>query len=446
MNISLGAGLTLAILLTVAVLLAVLASRELVFHWRWQRCLRSAKTMVQSYRLQYPGCEGAVNGPTLEPAIKPNAANANITLEDFFDQLDRIEPAATPLVTFCANEVNLKATERTWDVDSYPNPKGAIGRADGQSVNAASARDWSANMRKMGNTAQGFDEQWGAGWIASRVPKIAGVKDIVAYGKASAAVMLKQHMEVAFSSFDQVSVIDQGPGLGAIGAGYRKLTDSANKYSAASAYVAGKPTDIQFAPTGACITGALSSVMSRSLLKSVALALRTAAKQRTDWMLIAGLSLRQAITDLTEPQTVTATSTAASAVLGIAASQVKVISRAENDNVLGASIDIIQTDFGRIMVTDSDYIGTTTTDVSGAALSAVNTTSGTGTGARGLAAYVGTPTKGHIIKKGNLFKMWGVAPFTEQLGKDGSGDIYDTKCLAMLGIRNPILAGWFNLT
>jgi hypothetical protein len=112
--------------------------------------------------------------------------------------------------------------------------------------------------------------------------------------------------------------------------------------------------------------------------------------------------------------------------------------------VLGASIDIIQTDFGRIMVTDSDYIGKTTVDSSGNALSAVNTTSGTGAGARGLASFYGTPTKGNIIKKGNLFKMWGVAPYTVQLGQDGSGDIYDTKCLAMLGIRNPILAGWFD--
>lgn len=432
------------LVLAVMAIAAVLWIQDLLMKRRWNICLNQAKSIVTAHRLAYPGCEGAINGLTLEPAVKANAASANITLEDFLDQLDRIEPAATPLTTMCANEIELKATERSWDVDSYPSPKGALGRADGEAVTTASARNWAANMRKMGNIAQGHSETWGAGWIASRIPRIAGVTDIVAYGKASAAVMLKQHMEVAFGSFDQVAVIDQGSGLGAIGAGYLKLTDFANRYTAASAYVAGKPTDLHYAPTGACVTGALASVMARSLLKTVAFALRTAAKQKMDWMLVAGLSLRQAITDLTDPTTTTTTASAGA--LSQAATQVKIISRGEQDNVLGASIDVIQTDFGRILVTDSDYIGTTTTDVSGAALSAVNTTSGTGAGARGNAAFVSTPKKGVIVKKGNLFKMWGVAPFTEQLGKDGGGDTYDTKCVTMLGIRNPILAGWFNLT
>lgn len=383
-------------------------------------------------------------GLILEPAIKPAAATQNITLEDFLDQLDRIEPAQTPMTTFCANEVNLKATERTWNVDTYPAPKGAIGRADGQSVTSASARDWSANMRKMGNLAQGFDEQWGVGWIAEKVPQIAGVKDPLAYAKASANVMLKRHMEVAFSSMDQTAVIDQGPGLGAIGAGYRKLVDYGNRYTAASAYKAGAPTDQQYSPTGACYTGTatMTATVSRGFLKTVSKALRTAAQQRTDWTLIAGLNLRQAITDLTEPQTVSTTATG----IGIAASQIKVLSRAEQESQLGTSIDIVQTDYGRIMVTDTDYIGTTTTDVSGNALSAWATTSGTGAGARGLAASVINANAGLLIKKGNLFKMWGVAPYSVKLGEDGSGDIYDSKCLAMLGVRNPILAAFWNFT
>jgi len=387
-------------------------------------------------------------GLILEPAIKPAAATQNITLEDFLDQLDRIEPAQTPMTSFCANEVNLKATERSWNVDDYPSPKGAVGRADGQSVTAASSRDWSANMRKMGNIGQGFDEQWGVGWIAEKVPHIAGVKDPLAYAKASAALMLKRHMEVAFSSTDQTAIMDLGPGLGAIGAGYVSLISYGNRYTGPTAYAAGKATDRHYSPTAACYTGTatMTATVSRGFLKTVAKALRTAAQRRTDWMLIAGLSLRQAITDLTEPQSTTAGSTTASGWGYGFATQIKVLTRAEQESTLGTSIDIVQTDFGRIMVTDSDYIGTTTTSSTGGTLSGYTSISGTGAGGRGNATSIINANAGLLIKKGNLFKMWGVAPYSVQLGQDGSGDIFDSKCLAMLGVRSPILGAFWNFT
>lgn len=386
---------------------------------------------------------------TLEPALKPAAANQNITLEDFLDQMDRIQPAQTPLTSFAANEINLKATERSWNIDVYPNPAGALGRADGEA--AGTAYDWSTNMRKMGNIMQGFSRQWGVGWIAEKVPHVAGVRDVLSYAKASAAVMLKVDMEVAFSSMDQYAVIDQGPGLGAITAPYRKLIDATNGYGNASSYVAGKPPGTASAntwasPTAACYTGtaAMTATVTRSFLKTVSKALRTAAKQNTDWTLIAGLSLRQAITDLTEPQTSSTTVTAG----GVAevATQIKVLSRAEQESTLGTSIDVIQTDFGRFMVVPTDYIGTTTTDVSGSALSGWASISGTGAGGRGLAAFVNNANAGLVLKKGNLFKSWGIAPYTVELSQTGAGDSYDTKCGVTLGVRNPILGAFWNFT
>lgn len=374
---------------------------------------------------------------TTEPGLRV-ARSKDITHEDFVDKLDRIAPAATPMMSMARNEVKLKAVDRAWNVDSYPGPKGAVGRADNEAAPAsgdAGSRDWSANVRKMGNIAQGFSETWRRGWIAD-VPQIAGVSDIDSYAKAGAYELLKQHAEVAMSSFDQVAVYDQGPKLGAVMAGYRKLTDDANKYAAASVYAIGKPTDIHAAPTGACLTGALTAVHNRAMWKSVALALRTAAKQNGDWMLVAGLSLRQAVTDLTD------SASATTAAGGAAATQVRVLLRNESDNTLGATVDVIQTDFGRIMVTTSDYIGTTTTDVTGGALSAVNTASAH----RVLASFVSSLKSGLIIKKGNTFKTWAKTPYSEKLGADGAGDSYDAKCLLTMGVDNPIKAGWLLLT
>jgi hypothetical protein len=365
---------------------------------------------------------------------RSNSVYNQITDEDFANQIDRIDPAETPFLSLCRTEVKLNSVDRSWNVDSFPSPKGAVGRADNETAPASSSalsRDWSANIRKMGNVAQGFSETWRLGW-QSDVPKIAGVADIAARARESAYTMLKQHMEVAFTSFDQVAVYDQGSGLGAVCAGYRKLTDDANKYASPSAYAIGKPTDLHAAPTGACSSAAMSSTHTRALWKTVSKALRTAAKQNGDWTLIASLGLRQAVTDLTDPVT------ASSAVSAMAATQIRVVLAGEQDTILGSSVDVIRTDFGRILVTTSDYIGTTTTDSTGGALTAVNTAAT----ARALATSQNMANAGIIVKRGNVFKTYAKMPYTTQLGADGGGDAFDSKCLATWGIDNPIKAGW----
>ena len=158
-------------------------------------------------------------GPTLEPTLTTEPAAANITLEDYLNQLDRIEPAQTPMTTFAANQVKLKSTERSWNVDTYPTPNGATGRADGEQVNTATMYSWNTNMRKMGNLMQGFARPLGVGWQAQEVPQIAGVSNLLSYAKASAMVMLKVDMECAFSSLDQPAVITRDPDWAAFAPG-----------------------------------------------------------------------------------------------------------------------------------------------------------------------------------------------------------------------------------
>lgn len=382
---------------------------------------------------------------TTEPGLRVQRSK-DITHEDYLDAIDRILPAQTPLLSFCQNEVKLKAIDRQWNVDSFPAPKGALGRADGEAApgsGSALSRDWSAAIRKMGNIAQAFTETWRVGWIAGQVPQIAGVADVNAYSKAGALLALKQHKEVAFCSTDQTALYDVSSSLGAVMASYFNLVASANAYSTApSAYAIGKAPGGFAAPSAAVLTGAMSAVHNRAMWKAVSLALRQVAKQHTDWMAILGLSLRQAVTDLTNPVQTTATAPSGSA-FAASSDQVRVLLRNETDNVLGATVDTIQTDFGKIMVTESDYIGTTTgTDGSASGLSAWATASAT----RVAAVFSANLKAGIIFKRGNLFKTWGVMPFTQLLAPDGGGDYYDTKELCLLGIRNPSIAGTLNLT
>lgn len=383
---------------------------------------------------------------TVETGFRPTGLNQSaITHEDFLDALDRVEPAETPFTTLCKNEVQLGAVDRTWNVDSFPSPKGAVGRADRETVTTGSARDWTANIRKMGNVGQGFSETFGAGWIASRVPRISGKGDILAEAKTDAMLALKQQFEVAACSLDQYAVYDAGPALGAVMSGYRALTSYGRRYTGgASGYAIGKATDLHYAPSGADITGTIAANHSRTMWRNLALTLRTAALRNTDWLAVCGINLRQAVCDLTDPHTTSATAaaTGTGATVGITADQVRTYLRNETDTELGAVIDVIQTGSGRFIVAQTDWIGTTTAS-GGAAITTGYATTGwsSASGTRAAAAFNSAPAAGHIVKKGNLWKTYGVTPFAEELGNDGGGKTIDVKMLAMLGVKNPIYGG-----
>lgn len=371
---------------------------------------------------------------TLESDLRQtSSAYKNITLEDYLDILDRTEPETSPLFSLAGTETDLGNTETAWNVDNWDTPKGALGVADGEAVATGDVANAASGVRKMGNFMQGFRRPFGAGWIAQRVPRVAGMgKGILSRGKTNAAILLKQDIDSAFGSTDQTAYQDTGSGNGGLMASLIKLVDPANKYASASAYAVGKATDLHTAATNACVTGALTGVFNRALLKTIALALRQQTQRSGDYVLVAGLSLRQAVTDLTDPTTTSVTAGA------IAGTQIKVISRGEQESTLGASVDIVQTDFGRIMVTDSRHVGTTTTTSTGGAIAS--------SGDRSTRAFVEKLTAGIIVKKGMFAKRWGVAPYEEPLALDGGGNKFDYKGAATLVVYNPCYFGFLNLT
>lgn len=379
---------------------------------------------------------------TLEPNLRQtNAKYNNITLEDYLDVLDRVEPENTPLYSMAEREIELGNTDFAWNVDSWPSPNGALGVADGENVASGSIRNRAANIRKMGNTAQGFRRAYGAGWIANRLPKIAGVKKggLISDAQADADILLKQDIEVAFCSTDQTAYQDTGSGTGSLGAGLFKMVDYSNRYTAASGYAVGKPTDLHYSPTGANLTGALTTAFTRSAMKTIALALRQSAQRSGDYTFLCGLQLRQAVTDLTEPATTSATSATGSN-YGLVATQIRMFKQDMVDNELGMSIDVIKTDWGKFAVVDSRFIGTTTTDSTGGAVAS--------SGDRSTRAFVENQKFGYILPRTRkmVAKRWGIAPFSQALPDSGGGPTFDRKCLAGLVVYNPQYFGYCNLT
>lgn len=372
---------------------------------------------------------------TTEPNLRQsNSLYADMSMEDLMDMVDRVNPYATPVYSMAQREYELGNTEFAWEVDSWPSPNGALGPGDGYAVQTATeTRDVTANLRKMGNYGQAFRRVFGAGWIANRVPKLPGTGKgkLLAKGAADAMVLLKQDAEAAFTSFDQTATPDQGGATGSLLAGMVKLVDKNNAYAAASAFAYGKPTDLHYAPTGACVTGAMATVVNLSLFRTVAQALRTAVQQNKDYAFVCGLGLRAQVTALTDPTTVSATGGA------LAATQVRMFSQALADSELGISVDVIRTDWGRFLVIPTDIIGKTMLNSTGGA-----TTDAT----RSTRVYTNYPNKGLIVSREKLFKRWGVGFEPDTLQNDGGGTTKQVRCYLSLGVGNPVGYGFFDLT
>lgn len=371
---------------------------------------------------------------TTEPNLRQaNSAYNNISREDLMDVLERVDPAVTPVYTMAGRETELGNTEFSWEVDNWPNPNGALGPGDGYAVQAGETRDVSANIRKMGNYGQAFRRVFGSGWIANRVPTLPGKGKgkLLASAQADAMVLLKQDIECAFCSFDQTATPDVGGATGSLSAGVRKLIDPANAYAAASAFAYGKATDLQSAPSGAIVTGAMATVFNLSAIRTVVQALRQSTKRNKDYLFLAGLDLRAQVTGLIDPQTTASTATS------LAATQVRMFKQSLEDSELGISIDVIRTDYGRLMVLDSDFIGTTMTNAAGSAQ---------GDAARSNRAFVAKTKNGLILSREKLFKRVGVPFEPDTLQNDGGGTTKQVRTYQAMGVRNPQGFGYFELT
>lgn len=375
---------------------------------------------------------------TTEPNLRQaNSAYNNLAHEDLMDVVERVDPADTPLYTMAPREPELGNTEFSWEVDSWPTPLGAVGPGDGYDVQDSEVRDVTSQKRKMGNYGQAFRRAYGAGWIANSVPKIPGVSrgGLVAQGAADAAILLKQDLECAFGSLDQTAVSDVGGASGSTMAGLRKLIDPANKYASASAFTYGKATDVHYANSSCCVTGALASVFNLALLKTVTKALRQTVKRNGDYFFLCGLDLREAVTGLVDPITATAAATGTSAVT--TTTQSRVFSQSIADAELGVSIDVIRTDYGRLMVMPTDFIGNTTTNSGGSVQNDAN---------RASRVFVEKPKCGYIGKRDKLGKRIGVPFDTFEIPNSGGGTKKGLRTYQSLRVGNPQGFGFFELT
>jgi hypothetical protein len=408
----------------------VQAMQHRIWERRWKLCLAQAAEILAGVKAEFPHCAGVMCAITTEPNLRPaNVQYRDLPFEDVLDYLDRVDAQMTPVFSMAGSREKELGNTKFWtEVDSWGATQGGVGYADGYAVQTGEIMDNAANRRNVGNQGQAFRRAYGAGWIANQVPKMPGTgKGFEKRAGADALQYIRQDMEASFTSFDQTATADTGGANGgSLMAGVRKLVDVNNKYAGANVAVVGAPSDIHYAPAAACVAEgtALADGFSLDFLENSLLALRQSTNRKLTYLYLCGLGLRKAVTGLVKP----------GAIIGGPGSvpgQLTMFTQELKDSKLGRSIDVIYSDYGTLMVKETDFIGTTTTD-----------SNGNVTATRANRVALNKPNYGLILNTEKVGVRFGVNFQKGELADDGGSQPKYVRSYASLLIKNPVAFGF----
>jgi hypothetical protein len=379
---------------------------------------------------------------TADPDAHVSGKDGDLAFEQYLDLLDMNAPEDTPFYSSIGRsprgrnaegvELDMANHQLAWGLDLAPTPIGAVGWGDNYAIQSTEFINVLTNQRKMGNVGQAFRRASGAGWIADAVINTPGGR-LIARARNKVNIAIKQDIEVALCSLDQIAVAPttSGSATGGNMAGFRMLVDRANRYTdAATGFAYGKPTDIHFAPTAACFTGALSSTLTFANISTAMRALREAGGEHNDFVFLAGLDVRDAITQFVNPQTTSATGGA------LASTALRAFIRDQSDQTYGFSIGILKTDYGRVEVMESERIGDTLNAAADSGSTAVRTDRVFNKRQKSFLLY--RPQDWHV--------HWGVRFEAGDIPDTGQGKSFFVRSYLSLRTRNPIRAGFGDMT
>ncbi len=436
-------GLALLCLVAVGFLLITFHHwlRDRTLRKRWDICLQQAGEIVAGVKRQYPGGEGVMCAITADPEGAASGKDADLAFEQYLDLLDMNMPEQTPFYSTIGRsargrnregiELDLQNHQFAWGLDLAPTPIGAVGIGDNFVTQSGEFINVLTNERKMGNIGQAFRRASGAGWIADAVINTPGGR-LIARAQNKVNVAIKQDIEVALCSTDQIAVAPttSGSATGGIMAGFRQLVDRANRYTdAATGFSYGKPTDLHFAPTAASFTGAMSSTFTFAAISSALRAIREAAGENNDYVMLCGLDVRDAITQFVNPATTSATGGA------LATTVIRAFTKEQDDATYGFSIGVLRTDYGRVEVMSTKRIGKTLLDSSAGA-----------TNVRFDRAFNENAKSFLLYRPEDWHMHWGVRFEGKDIPDTGQGKSFFVRSYASLRVRNPMRAGFGAMT
>ncbi len=253
-----------------------------------------------------------------------------------------VDQKQTPFLTRVNKSKKPTNSQFDWQLDNYDSVS-TDGVVDG--VDVADFENPAENRARVGNYVQEWRRTAKVSRRAENVSNVAGIRSEIANGIAKKMVELKRDMEATFLG-DNDGQADSGS-LPYLTIGLDKWIDTTGPTLPIAMPVAYRT------PTAQINTTATASLVEDTHVQAILAALFTTTGMNGDFILLAGVTLRRAFTDMTR--------TIANA--GASTSKVRNFTQSASAGTVSHTTTVYEGDFGTIEIVPSNFIGGETTDV-----------------------------------------------------------------------------------
>lgn len=340
-------------------------------------------------------------------------AGGSAIREDLADYIAIADARSCPFVSMAPKGRELGNMRFDWQVDSYGAPQ-LGGVVDGTDVTVNTAANPVADRTKLSNYAQAFRRTLRVGFIAE-TQNVAGVTSEIANGIAKGLLLLKRDMESTFclttsntAAGGQLAVQDNNS------AAYQ--TSSLGNWitNAASSTVGQAPT--AYAPPA----NSISTVTAANFVESTFQNVLTSIYEKTgvfrDYDCILGTTLKRAFTNLTAGGANVQVANTSS----IAATGIRTFNKEIGDSTFASSIDLVEGDFGKLLLHPSTFIGY-----------------------NNAGTWTATPQKGYVLPMDMIEIRYAKLPEVKELPDAGGGPARLVQAICGLVVKNPLGLGMF---
>jgi hypothetical protein len=344
------------------------------------------------------------------PLLQPNQVGIREELADYIAIVDQ---KSTPFVSMAPKGKDLGNVTFSWQVDNYatPTPGGVV---DGTDVTYTAGNPGSPvnpvpNRTRLTNYAQVFRNDLRIGFLAN-TQNVAGVGNggEIANGISKRLIELKRKMESTFLATNQTIQADNGTNP--------YLTSSLGKWLLTTdSNGLGAPTST-FAPNSSAVTTTTSANFVEATAQNVLTGIYNATGTFRDYDVFLGATLKRAFTNLTA-----GVATLNSVTNSVSQTAVRTFNQELGSDTFKASIDIMEGDFGRLILHPDVWISST----DGSAFTPL--------------AY-----KGYVVPMEMVEIRYAKMPEVTPLPNNGGGEGRLIQAIAGLVVKNPNGFGMFN--
>lgn len=340
-------------------------------------------------------------------------AGGSAIREDLADYIAIADARSCPFVSMAPKGRELGNMRFDWQVDSYGAPQ-LGGVIDGTDVTMATTSNPVADRTRLSNYAQAFRRNLRIGFIAE-TQNVAGVNSEVANGIAKGLLLLKRDMESTFCLTTLNTTVGGQLAVADNGSSTAYTTSSLGNWITNSASNTVGQAPAAYAPPANSKSTTATASFTETTFQDVLTSIYSQTGVFRDYDCILGTTLKRAFTNLTAGTNIQVANANA-----IAPTGVRTFNKELSDSTFSSSIDLVEGDFGKLLLHPSTFIG--------------YNQAGT---------WTATPHKGYVLPMDMVEIRYSKLPEVKELPDYGGGPARLVQAICGLVVKNPLGLGMF---